>query len=106
MIAYLVLLLAGSEPDWKKESSPPGVTLESRPVKGRPWEYVFYLDYLRGEDDASRNALRHLSEVAEFVKVTVVSPDNLGELELADQTRSDHKSGDATLRAIFRCVFR
>lgn len=48
--------------------------IESRPVKGRPWEYVFYLDYLRGEDDASRNALRHLSEVAEFVKVLGIYP--------------------------------
>src|SRR6516225_5152763 len=44
--------------------------------------------------------------IAEFVKVTVVSPDILRELKLADQTRANHKSGDATLRAIFRCVFR
>ncbi len=43
--------------------------IESRPMRGRPWEYVFYVDFLRGDDDAARNALRHLREVAEFVKV-------------------------------------
>ena len=48
--------------------------IESRPVKGRPWEYVFYLDFLRGEDEAAGNALRHLAEVAEFVKVLGVYP--------------------------------
>jgi prephenate dehydratase len=43
--------------------------IESRPMRGRPWEYVFYVDYLRGEDEAAQLALRHLEEVAEFVKV-------------------------------------
>ena len=43
--------------------------IESRPMRGRPWEYVFYVDFLRGDDEAARNALRHLEEVAEFVKV-------------------------------------
>jgi prephenate dehydratase len=43
--------------------------IESRPMRGRPWEYVFYVDFLRGNDEAARNALRHLAEVAEFVKV-------------------------------------
>ena len=43
--------------------------IESRPMRGRPWEYVFYVDFLRGDDNAARNALRHLGEVAEFVKV-------------------------------------
>ena len=43
--------------------------IESRPLRGRPWEYVFYLDFLRGNDEPARNALRHLGEVAEFVKV-------------------------------------
>ena len=43
--------------------------IESRPMRGRPWEYVFYVDFLRGDDEAARNALRHLGEVAEFVKV-------------------------------------
>lgn len=43
--------------------------IESRPMRGRPWEYVFYVDFLRGDDEAARNALRHLGEVADFVKV-------------------------------------
>jgi prephenate dehydratase len=43
--------------------------IESRPMRGRPWEYVFYVDFLRADDEPARNALRHLGEVAEFVKV-------------------------------------
>jgi prephenate dehydratase len=43
--------------------------IESRPMRGRPWEYVFYADFLRGDDKIARNALRHLAEVADLVKV-------------------------------------
>jgi prephenate dehydratase len=43
--------------------------IESRPMRGRPWEYVFFADILRGDDEAAQNALRHLGEIAEFVKV-------------------------------------
>jgi prephenate dehydratase len=43
--------------------------IESRPVKGRPWEYVFYADIMRGDDDAARNAIRHLEEICDFVKI-------------------------------------
>jgi prephenate dehydratase len=48
--------------------------IESRPLRGRPWEYVFFVDFLRGEDEASRNALRHLGEVTDLVKVLGVYP--------------------------------
>jgi prephenate dehydratase len=48
--------------------------IESRPMRGRPWEYVFFVDLLRGDDEDSRNALRHLSEVAELVKVLGIYP--------------------------------
>lgn len=48
--------------------------IESRPMRGRPWEYVFYVDLLRGQDDAAGNALRHLSEVADPVKVLGIYP--------------------------------
>jgi prephenate dehydratase len=48
--------------------------IESRPMRGRPWEYVFYVDFLRGDDEPAQNALHHLSEVADFVKVLGVYP--------------------------------
>jgi prephenate dehydratase len=43
--------------------------IESRPLRGRPWEYIFYVDFVRGDDVPARNALRHLGEVADLVKV-------------------------------------
>ncbi len=49
--------------------------IESRPMRGRPWEYVFYVDFLRGDDEPARNALRHLGEVADFVKVLGIYPE-------------------------------
>ena len=48
--------------------------IESRPIRGRPWEYVFFADILRGDDEAAGNALRHLAEIAEFVKVLGAYP--------------------------------
>ena len=48
--------------------------IESRPMRGHPWEYVFFVDMLRGDDEPARNALRHLAEVAEFVKVLGIYP--------------------------------
>jgi prephenate dehydratase len=48
--------------------------IESRPMRGRPWEYVFYVDFLRGDDEPAQNALRHLGEVADFVKVLGIYP--------------------------------
>jgi prephenate dehydratase len=43
--------------------------IESRPMRGRPWEYVFYVDYLRGDDKIARSALTDLAQVADMVKV-------------------------------------
>jgi prephenate dehydratase len=43
--------------------------IESRPIAGRPWEYVFFADILRGDDRPARNAIRNLEEISEFVKV-------------------------------------
>ena len=48
--------------------------IESRPIRGRPWDYIFYVDFLRGDDEAARNALHHLGEVAELVKVLGIYP--------------------------------
>ncbi len=49
--------------------------VESRPVRGRPWEYVFYLDYLRGDTLEARSALRTLAEVSDRVKVLGIYPE-------------------------------
>jgi len=43
--------------------------IESRPMRGRPWEYVFFVDLLRGDDEDTRNAMRHLGEISDLVKV-------------------------------------
>jgi len=44
--------------------------IESRPLRGKPWEYHFYVDFLRHEeDDAARKALAHLREFADAVHV-------------------------------------
>lgn len=48
--------------------------IESRPMRGRPWEYVFYVDFLRGDDASARHALRHLAEVADLVKILGIYP--------------------------------
>ena len=43
--------------------------IESRPMRGRPWEYVFYADFLRGDDKVAKGALLQLGAVADMVKV-------------------------------------
>jgi len=44
--------------------------IESRPLRGKPWEYLFYLDLLGRETEPEvQNALRHLSEIADFLRV-------------------------------------
>jgi prephenate dehydratase len=48
--------------------------IESRPVKGHPWEYVFYVDLLCGPTAEADNALRHLAEITDFAKVLGVYP--------------------------------
>ena len=48
--------------------------IESRPVKGSPWEYVFYVDLLCGPTAQAANALRHLAEITEFAKVLGIYP--------------------------------
>ena len=48
--------------------------IESRPVKGKPWEYRFYVDVLSGDDQPMRLALKHLEEIAGMVKVLGVYP--------------------------------
>jgi prephenate dehydratase len=44
--------------------------IESRPLRGKPWEYLFYLDFIgHVEDAACRNALNHLAELADMLRV-------------------------------------
>lgn len=44
--------------------------IESRPLRGKPWEYLFYLDLLGREDEPRvQNALGHLAELADFLRV-------------------------------------
>ncbi len=44
--------------------------IESRPLKGKPWEYMFYVDFVgQLKDEKVQNAIRHLQETADFVKV-------------------------------------
>ena len=44
--------------------------IESRPVQGKPWEYLFYVDFC-GHADAQvcRRALDHLGELAPFLRL-------------------------------------
>jgi prephenate dehydratase len=44
--------------------------IESRPLRGKPWEYLFYVDFL-GRVDAPevRHALGHLGELADYLRV-------------------------------------
>ena len=44
--------------------------IESRPLRGKPWEYLFYVDFLAHIDAPNtQNALRHLGELADFLRV-------------------------------------
>jgi len=44
--------------------------IESRPLRGRPWEYFFYAD-IEGhvKDERTRRALSHLEEITTFLRV-------------------------------------
>jgi prephenate dehydratase len=44
--------------------------LESRPLRGRPWEYLFYLDLMGHiEDPGVSKAIANLGEITSFLKV-------------------------------------
>jgi prephenate dehydratase len=44
--------------------------IESRPLRGRPWEYRFYVDFLgRVDTPNAQNAINHLRELADFLRV-------------------------------------
>ena len=44
--------------------------IESRPLQGKPWEYLFYIDFIgHSEAQNCRRALEHLSELAPFLRI-------------------------------------
>ncbi|HVE13157.1 MAG TPA: prephenate dehydratase [Elusimicrobiota bacterium] len=44
--------------------------IESRPIKGRVWEYRFYVDFMGSlREERCRKALDHLRELADFARV-------------------------------------
>jgi prephenate dehydratase len=44
--------------------------IESRPLRGKPWEYLFYLDFLGSvEEPRCKHALDHLRELTDLLRV-------------------------------------
>jgi prephenate dehydratase len=44
--------------------------IESRPLQGKPWEYLFYIDFIGSvNDEISKRALDHLGEYAVMLRV-------------------------------------
>jgi len=44
--------------------------IESRPLRGKPWEYLFYVDFLGNLEEARvQKALGHLEELADLLRV-------------------------------------
>ena len=44
--------------------------IESRPLRGKPWDYLFYVDFIgHTADPATAHALGHLAELAEMWRV-------------------------------------
>jgi prephenate dehydratase len=44
--------------------------IESRPLRGKPWEYLFYVDFLGNvEDERVKRALGHLEELTDMQRV-------------------------------------
>jgi prephenate dehydratase len=44
--------------------------MESRPLRGRPWEYLFYVDFIGStRQKRCQKALAHLGEITNFIRV-------------------------------------
>ena len=44
--------------------------IESRPIQGRPWEYMFYIDFAGHKDQRNcQRALEHLQELAVYMRL-------------------------------------
>jgi prephenate dehydratase len=51
--------------------------IESRPLRGRPWEYAFYVDVLGDPAGAAGEAIAELRTLAESVRVLGSYPEGL-----------------------------
>jgi prephenate dehydratase len=61
------------------------VKIESRPVRGKPFEYLFYLDFSGSEcEQHQQNALNHLQEITVFYRV-------LGSYDVGQLVRPEYK---------------
>ena len=53
--------------------------IESRPLQGKPWEYLFYIDFVgAAQDETVRKALDHLSEYALMTRLLGSYPRHIG----------------------------
>lgn len=53
--------------------------IESRPLQGKPWEYLFYIDFIGSAgDEVSKRALDHLGEYAMTLRVLGSYPRFMG----------------------------
>lgn len=44
--------------------------IESRPMPGRPWEYLFYIDFIgNAQEEICTRAIAHLEELAPFLRI-------------------------------------
>jgi len=48
--------------------------IESRPIRGKPWQYSFFADLLCGDSKIAHEALRELRDVTENIKVLGIYP--------------------------------
>lgn len=61
--------------------------IESRPIPGKPWEYLFYVDFEgHAEYGPGLRALNHLREIAPFVRVLGTYPKHPFSLVSAEET--------------------
>ena len=55
--------------------------IESRPMRGKPFSYLFYLSFAKSmQEQGSINAIRHLEEITDFVKILGSYPSGQADL--------------------------